>query len=128
MASSVTLVNGSGAKYGVTNDELGVNMEEFKGDVEPEFVEWLPGINGCARAAAYGSNKLMLDMSFEILNTSVTNGIMLAVLGTAFIPINSTAYFAAPTTGLYLQKGSFTFNRQGWLKGTAALEARAGIP
>lgn len=128
MASSVTIVNGSGAVWGIPNNELGVNMEEFSGDVEPEFIETLKGINNCARSDAYGSNMLDLKMSGEILSTNTVNSVMLAVLGTAFIPVNGTNFFAAPTTGLYLQKASYVYNRSGWFKFTANFKAKAGIP
>lgn len=128
MASTVTIVNGSGAVWGVPNNELGVNMEEFSGDVSPEFIETLKGINGCARADAYGSMMLDLKMLFEILSTNTANSIMLAVLGTAFVAVNGSSFFGAPTTGQYLQKGTFVYNRSGWFKGTADLKAKAGIP
>lgn len=103
-------------------------MEEFAGDVEPEFIETLKGINGCARSDAYASMLLDLKMSFEILSTNTVNSIMLATLGTAFIPVNSSTFFGAPSTGKYLQKGAFVYNRSGWFKGTAELKAKAGIP
>lgn len=128
MASSVTVVNGSGAVWGVPNDELGVNINTFKGDVAPELNETLKGKNGCVRAVAYGSMMLDLDLDFEILSTNTTNSVMLSVLGTAFVPVNSTNFLGAPTTGLYLQGGNYEYDRSGWFKGGVKYKAFAGVP
>ncbi len=72
---------------------------------------------------------MMLDLKldFEILNASAVNSVMQSVLGTAFVAVNGTNFFHAPTTGLYPQKFSYAYDRSGWFKGTGEFKAKAGV-
>lgn len=128
MASSVTYVNLTGFKREVTSDELGINIREFKTRVEPEFNEVLPGKNGCGRGRAVASPKKTVSLSGEVGDLTVASGIGLATFTAAFTPVNSSAYFGAPTTGLYLLNAEVTEGREQWKDLSAELEALAGIP
>src|SRR5687768_1591624 len=99
---ALTLISASGYSHGVTSDETAVNIESFKCTVEPEFIDHLMGKTNEVRGSAVAPMKLSVEMAFEIGGST---GIMAAVPTTAFSPVNSTAYFGAPVTGLYLTKG-----------------------
>lgn len=124
MASSVTLINLSGYTWGIASNETSVNCSEFRIEIEPELIELLKGQRGTVRGKAIGSMKKTVTMQFEI---GGAGGIMAAVSTAAFAPVNSTNYFGAPTTGLYLTAGTVTLNRSGFKAGEATLEAYAGI-
>lgn len=125
MASAVTLINLSGYTWGIASDETAANVEELGIEVKPEFISPLPSINGCRMGAAVASMMKTVTMSGE---KGGSTGIFAAVPTTAFVPVNSTAYFGAPTTGLYLTSGTITLNRAAFVKFNATLEAYAGQP
>lgn len=124
ICGAVTLVNLTGYVWGIASDETAMNISRFRCAVEPEFKTFLNSKDNTARGFAVAPMKLDLDMEFEI--GALTN-VMAAVPGTAFSPVNSTAYFGAPTTGLYLNKGEVENTRDGFKKGTASFTANAGI-
>lgn len=125
---NVTLVNGSSLTWGIASDEVGVNIAEFKMSVAPQFIESLPAKNNITRCDAYGTAELTLDMTFET-NGAGAGSVMLSVIGTAFVPVNSvTTLFSAPTTGLFLQSGEITLSRSGFVSGSTQHKAKAGIP
>lgn len=123
---ALTLVNLSGFAAGVTEDETGINIEEFKTVVEPEFRNIVPKKTGEARGFVVAPMKKNVSISGEV---SGATGVMAAVATTAFAPANSSAYFGAPTTGLYLLRGEVTESRDGGAlkKMSAEFEAVAGI-
>lgn len=123
---ALTLVNLSGFAAGVTADETGINVEEFKTTVEPEFRNVVPGKTGEGRGFVVAAMKKNVSISGEV---SGSTGVMAAVAATAFAPANSSAYFGAPSTGLYLTKGEVTESRDGGAlkKMSAEFEALAGI-
>lgn len=120
----MTLINLSGFARGVTSDETSVNIESFEVTVEPEYKEILPNKTNEARGVAVGAMKKTVTMSGEIGGAS---GIMAASATSSFSPANSTSYFGAPSTGLYLDTATVTENRADWKKFTATLTAYAGI-
>ena len=71
--------------------------------------------------------KLELSVAGEI---SGNTGIMAAVLGTAFVPANTVAYFGAPTTGIYLSGAEVEAERENGalLAMSANFWSRKGIP
>lgn len=125
ICGAITLVNLSGYAWGVATDETAVNIRRFRCAVEPEFKTFLNDKQNAARGFAFAPMKLALTMEFEIGGST---GVMAAVPGTAFAPANSVAYFGAPTTGLYLDRGEVENTRDGFKGGTAEFSAYAGIP
>lgn len=124
---AVTLINltaSTSAGWGVAADETGINIREFKSTIEPEFIEILPGKNNLARGKAVGDMKLTVNISGEVL---LATGIMAATAIVAFSPTNSTAYFGAPQTDLYLTRAEVTQSRDGWKDVSIDMEAYAGI-
>jgi hypothetical protein len=121
----MTLVNLTGAQRGVNADEVGINIREFKTEVEPEYKDFLNGKNGEKRGFAVAAMQKVVSIDGEVMGST---GLMGATATTAFAPANSTAYFGAPTTGLYLDKGTVTENRDGWKDVSAQLTANAGVP
>lgn len=126
MSSPNTLLNLSGFQDGIAADETGINIEEFKATVEPEFRNVIPGKYGAARGVVLGPAKLNVALRGEV---SSALGIMAAVFGTATTIANTTAYAGAPTTGKYLTKFEVTEAREnGKLKEVSAeFEALAGV-
>ena len=121
----MTLINLDGFQRGVAEDEDGINCREIKTTVEPEYLEFLGDLVNEARGAAVGAMKLAVSISGEVSGAS---GLMAASAVAAFTPANSIAYFGAPATGLYLEKGEVTESRDGWKDVTCDFWARAGIP
>ena len=123
---ALTLINLSGFSAGVASDETGINVKEFKTTVEPEFKNYVPGKTGEIRGAVLAPMKKSVTISGEVTGNT---GIMAAVAATAYAASNSSAYFGAPTTGLYLVRGEVTESRDnGALKEMSAdFEAYAGI-
>lgn len=124
--NGLTLINLTGFLPGVAADETGINVARFKTDVEPEFRYVVPGKNGAGRGFVAAPMKKTVTIEGEVTGNT---GVMAAVLATAFVPSNSSAYFGAPTTGLYLTKGGVEEDReQGKLTTVSAeFEALAGI-
>lgn len=124
----MTLVNisGTGTTYqrGIAAEEVSVNIREFKTVVEPEYKELLPNKVNEIRGFAVGAMKKTVTISGEVGGST---GVMAAVTTTAFVPGNSSAYFGAPTTGLYLDSGEVTESRDGWKDVTATFTAHAGV-
>jgi len=124
---SVTLVNGTNLSYAFASAEVGVDIEEAKASVAPQFITSKENYQGITNCDAYGPMELTLTMSGETKGAG-TGSVLLSVLGTAFVPVNTfTTYFGAPTTGLYLQSGALTFNRNGFCKFDTEHKAKAGI-
>lgn len=122
----MTLVNMSAstaAGFGVSADETGINVREFRCTVEPEYIEHLPNKVNEVRGSAIGAMKLTLSISGEIL---LTTGIMAATATAAVTVANSKTYFGAPTTGLTLTRGEVTESRDGWKDVSVDFEAFAG--
>lgn len=117
--TTVTIIGGTGFQWGVSMDETGINIESFKSSVKPQFTETLPNKSNITRAVAYGPLELTVTLSGEINGgtTGTTySGVMAAVIGTAFVPVNTTVYFNGPATGLYFEGGEITEMRNGWKK------------
>lgn len=123
MAATVTIVNGTGFNWGITSDELGINVDTFKFDIKPQFIESLPDKQNCTRSDAYGPLETELDITGE---TSGSTGIMACVLGTAFVPVNGAALWGS-TGGFYFQGGTITLGRGSWKKVDAKFKAKPGI-
>lgn len=124
--NGLTLLNLSGFLPGVAADETGINVKSFKTAVEPEFRNVIPGKNGAARGVVIAPMKKTVSIDGEI---SGSTGVMAAVMGTAFTPGNASAYFGAPTTGLYLTKGDVEESRESGALATVSVEfeALAGV-
>jgi hypothetical protein len=120
---AVTLINLTGAAWGIASDETGVNIREFKCTVEPEFIEHLPGKTNEVRGSAIAAMKLTVDISGEYMGAT---GVLAATSIVAFVPTNSTAYWGAPTTGLLLTRGELTLARDGWKDVVTSFESFAG--
>lgn len=123
--TTVTVVGGTSLpQWGVAMDESGINIESFKSSVKPQFIETLGNKQNVTRSVAYAPMELEVTMSGEILGSSLT-GVMATVVGTAFVPANSSTYFGAPTTGLYFEGGDVTEGRNSWKKlDSATFKAR----
>jgi len=123
---AVTLINLTGFQAGVAADETGINIKTFKTTVEPEFNNILAGKSGTARGKGVGDMKKNVSLDGEV---SGSTGVMAATATAAFTPANSSSYFGAPTTGLYLTKGEVTESRENgaWKEMSAEFEAYAGI-
>lgn len=123
---ALTLLNLTGFAAGVTADETGINVEEFKTVVEPEFRNVIPGKTGEGRGIVLAPMKKNVTITGEV---SGSTGVMAATAAVAFAPANSSAYFGAPTSSLLLTKGEVTENRDGGAlkKMSAEFEALAGI-
>jgi len=127
VVNGLLLTNLTGFLPGVQADEGGINIKSFKTAVEPEFSNVIPGKNGAGRGRVQAPMKKNVTIDGEVTGST---GVMAAVLGTAFVPANSSAYFGAPTTGLYLQKGDVEESRESGalVAMSAEFEALAGIP
>lgn len=124
-AGAITLVNLTGFQRGIASDETGINVRQFRTVVEPEWKEFLGDKQNAARGFAVAPMKKTVNIEGEV---SGSTGVMAAVATTAFAPVNSSAYFGAPTTGLYLDRGEVTEGRDAWKDVTAEFTANAGIP
>lgn len=127
--AAVVLVNGSSLTWAIASDEVGVNIAEFKMSVAPQFIESLPDKQNITRCDAYGPAETTLSMSGET-NGAGTGSVLLAVIGTAYVPVNSlTTYFSAPTTGsgLMLQSGEITLSRSGFVQFAAEFKKKPGV-
>lgn len=126
MSSPNTLLNLTGATNGVASDETGINIKSFKCAIKPEFRKLVAGKYGPARGIVIAPMMLTVTITGEVLGST---GIMAAVTGTAYSASNSTAYFSAPTTGLYLVSAEVDNEREeGALRSMSAeLEAYAGV-
>ena len=124
---NITLVNLTGFKPGVQQDEIGINIKTFKTTVEPEFKNFADAKDGTHRGFGVAPMKKVVTMDGEVTGST---GLMAATASVAFAPANSSAYFGAPTTGLYLDKGDVTEDREGgkWQDVSVELSAHAGIP
>ena len=124
--NGLTLINLSGFLPGVAADETGINVKSFKTKVEPEFRYVMPGKNGAGRGFVAAPMKKDVAIDGEVTGST---GVMAAVIGTAFAPSNSSAYFGAPTTGLYLLDGEVEESREQGecAKMAANFQALAGI-
>lgn len=123
---ALTLQNLTGFSAGVTSDETGCNIRSFKTVVEPEFRNVVPGKTGEGRGFVIAPMKKNVTIDGEVTGAT---GVMAATATTAYSASNSSAYFGAPTTGLYLLRGEVTESRDnGALKEMSAeFEALAGI-
>ncbi len=127
MASTVTLVNVTSQVSGVQSPETGINIRSFKTVVEPEFIKLAYNIDGSVKGKAVGPMKKTVTMEGEY---SGATGVMAAVATASFTPANSSAYFGAPTTGLYLLKGEVTEARDdgAWRDVNCEFDCHLGIP
>lgn len=127
---TVALVNGTGYVFGIASDEIDINIREFTADVKPQFVETLGNKQNVTIVVAYGPMELDLSVEGEIKGSagSATTSAPLAVLGTAFGAVNSTAYNGAPTTGIYLEGANIKSSRSAFKSGTWTFKARGGVP
>lgn len=121
---SLTLVNLTGFQRGILTDEVGINIREHKTTVQPELKEFLKDKQNLNRGFATGPMQKEVNIQGEV---SGATGLMAATATTAFAEANSSAYFGAPTTGLYLDKAEVTESRDGWKDVTADFSAFAGI-
>jgi len=124
---AITLVNLTGFQPGIASDETGINIKTFKTVVEPEFKNYAEAKDGTKRGFGVAPMKKVVTLDGEVTGST---GVMAAVATAAFTPANSSAYFGAPTTGLYLDKGDVTEDREGgkWKEMSAEFSAHAGIP
>jgi hypothetical protein len=127
---AITLLNLSAQTnvgHGVTSDETGINVSSFKISIEPEFKKPLNDKSDEVRGYAIGAVKKEVSIEGEQL---LLTGVMAAVVGTAFVPTNTTSgtgYFGAPTTGLYLDKAEISMSRGEWKTVSASFTANAGV-
>ena len=124
-APTVVLVNGTGYQYGISNDELGINCAHFTLNVKPQFIETLGNIQNVTIVVAYGPMEGDLSIEGEVKGTT---GVVGAVLGTAFSPVNSITGNGAPTTGYYLESADIKQQRSAFKMGTWTFKSRGGIP
>jgi len=124
---ALTLINLSGFQRGVASDELGINIESFSVEVSPEVNEWLPGKTGEARGKAISAiPQGKLTFNGEI--SDISAGIGAATFGTAFVPVNTTAYLGRSAGGWYLNTVTVGQDRSGWKTISAEAESRSLVP
>lgn len=123
---SFTLVNLTDYLNGVAADETGIAIEEFNCKVKPELKVFAFAKTGLKTGFAVGPMELEVSLTGEVTGST---GIMAATASAATTIANSTAYFGAPTTGLYLDSAEVKQNRDGgaWKKMSAEFSANAGI-
>ena len=141
---SVTLQGTAGPAFALPAAELFVDAESVTVDIAPQFIKEKTDYAGITNNVAYGPMEMAVTMSGETKAKGVagpyTGSVLLAVLGTAFSPVNTystlvntptgtniTAIWGAPTTGLYLEKGNLTYGADGYLTFSVDLRARAGV-
>jgi len=120
----MTLVNATGAAWGVANDETSVNIEEFKVSVKPEFIEPLMNKDNTRRGAAVAPQMVTVDMSGETLGS--TGALAAGLTTTAFTPVNSYAFFGSNSPDLLQTQGDVTANRSAWQKFSTTFEGYQG--
>lgn len=137
----VTLVGTTGPAFALPAAELHVDAESVTVDVAPQFIKEKTSYEGITNNVAYGPMELSLSISGKTKTKSVTGpytgSLLLSVLGTAFSPVTTyttlaagtpiTAIFGAPTTGLYLEKGSLSYGEGDYVGFSVDYKARAGI-
>ena len=137
----VTLVGTTGPAFALPAAELHVDAESVTVDVAPQFIKEKTSYEGITNNVAYGPMELSLSISGKTKTKSVTGpytgSLLLSVLGTAFSPVTTyttlaagtpiTAIFVAPTTGLYLEKGSLSYGEGDYVGFSVDYKARAGI-
>lgn len=121
---ALSYVNLSGFQRGIESNETGINCSRFGLEVEPEINDWLSGIDGQSRGKAVGDPMGKLTIEGEI---SGSTGVMAAVFGTAFVPVNDVTYFGRSAGGFYLNRGNVTQEREGWKSVTAEFESRFNV-
>jgi hypothetical protein len=138
---SVTLVGTAGPAFALPAAELHVDAESVTVDVAPQFIKEKTDYAGIINNVAYGPMELSLSISGKTKTKSVSGGytgsLLLSVLGTAFSPVTTyttlsagtpiTAIWGAPTTGLYLEKGSLSYGEGDYVGFSCDFKARAGI-
>lgn len=124
--AALTLINLSGYQRGVASDEVGINIERFDVEVEPEINDWLPGKDGQARGKAVGDPMGKLTIEGEI-GAGGVGSILVAVFITPFVPVNSVTYFGRSAGGFYLDRGTVSQKRDGWKSISAELSSRFNV-
>lgn len=126
ICGAVTLVNLTGFSYGIPADETSINVSRFNVAVEPEFKQFMQSRINEARGFAVGAAKADVTVEGEV---SGTTGIMAATVTTSgYTPANSTAFWGAPTTGWYLNRGEVDQVRDNFKRMSATFSCNAGIP
>jgi hypothetical protein len=138
---SVTLVGTAGPAFALPAAELFVDAESVTLDVAPQFIKEKTSFAGIINNVAYGPMEASLSISGKTKTKSVsgpyTGSLLLSVLGTAFSPVTTyttlsagtpiTAIFGAPTTGLYLERGSLSYGEGDYVGFSVDYKARSGI-
>lgn len=140
----VTLAGTAGPAFGLPAAELHVDALNVTVEIAPQFIREKTDFAGITNNVAYGPMEMSVSMSGETKTKGVasayTGSVLLSVLGTAFSPVNTystlvntptgtniTAIWGAPTTGLYLEKGTLTYGADGYVGFSVDLKARAGV-
>lgn len=123
---ALSYVGITGYYRGVQSAEVGINCDTFSLTIEPEIMDYLNGIDGQAIGFALGNPKGELSIEGEF-NATTLAGVMLAVSGTAFVPVNSTTFFGRSQGGFYLTSAEVNKSREGWNKVSAKFSSRWGI-
>lgn len=120
----MTLVNATGAVWGVPSDETSVNIEEYKVSVKPEFIEPLMNKDNTRRGAAVAPQMVTVDMSGETLG--VTGPLAAGLTTSAFTPANGYGFFGSNSPNLLQTQGDITMNRSAWQKFSTTFEGYQG--
>jgi hypothetical protein len=140
----VTLVGTAGPAFALPAAELFVDAESVTLDVSPQFIKEKTSYDGIINNVAYGPMEASLSISGKTkirnVNGPYTGSLLLSVLGTAFSPATTyttlnagtstfsiTAIWGAPTTGMYLEKGSLSYGEGDYVGFACDFKARAGI-
>ena len=138
---AVTLTGTAGPAYALPSEEVDIDVESAKVDIEPEFTKYKTNALGAINNRAQGAMKLSLSLSGKTMakksGAPHTGCALLSALGTAFVPVNTfttlagttpvTAIWGAPTSGLYLLKGSLDYSESDYVGFSLDYEAIAGI-
>ncbi len=123
---AITLVNLSGFSWGVPSDETGINVRRFSRSIEPEFKTFVQDKQNQARGFAIAPTKVTVTVEGEVTGAT---GVMSATIASGgYTPANSLSFFGAPSTTLFLDRGTVEDKRDGFRDVTAELSAYGGIP
>lgn len=127
---AVTVVpSGTGAQWGVLNDEAGINVEEHNADVAPEFKEFLFNKVNQKRAFAVAPPEANITIRGETLGST---GLVAATFIATSAVANSYAYGGITVTATswvpYPDSITVQSRRDGWKNLEIKLSANELIP
>lgn len=119
-----SLINLSGFTYGITSDEVAINIRELQVNSSLEYNTKVTNHSGDIRGKAIGLSMAEITVSGE---TTANNGIVAAVAGTAYSLANSVDQFGQTVGGCYAVSMRITGNRDALKEFEVTFERIQGI-